>query len=501
MQDSSLSFHVAKQRCRRIWRQDGERCAFEAVLFNPLGGAGKNVLAVMVKAENERPVHLDAVVVQDAHPTRVVGGLWRFFMRVGEIVVGKRFEADEHAGASGQRHVPNEAGIVGDVDGYGRAPNLVEWAQRGTQRMQVIVARAQVVVNEDRVGLAVFLELGSDLLGMAHAIRHAQAVGREIAEAAAVVASAGGDQTGGGEKTAARKKRTAGRRITAVVVLVGGDIARLQVVFLYVMEDARPQLHSIAEREGVGMRRAFLGTRQNVQPAEDYLRSPGTIPIRQLVGAAGKRQMYRDSYDLRHRPKWRPSVEQILVPILDAPVCGSRRGKAGQGKGRREHVLAEARIRVLGIEGIDQQGIVPLDTLLDDARVDRLAALAGIERGSGGHFTGNPALQDGTDERVRPYVWEAILGIACAIRASVVSRPSTSSVSNNGGAFLRPQTATRMGWNICPAFRPSSCAAARRAWSSGSCLNSTFASTACAFWRTFSAMAASPFCGTSSAAS
>jgi hypothetical protein len=38
-----------------------------------------------------------------------------------------------------------------------------------------------------------------------------------------------------------------------------------------------------------------------------------------------------------------------------------------------------------------------------------------------------------------------ILRIASSILASVVSRPSTSSVSNNGGAFLRPQTATRMG--------------------------------------------------------
>src|SRR5216117_1053496 len=38
-------------------------------------------------------------------------------------------------------------------------------------------------------------------------------------------------------------------------------------------------------------------------------------------------------------------------------------------------------------------------------------------------------------------------------RVSTVSRPSASSVSNSGGAFLRPHTATRMGWNICPVLR------------------------------------------------
>ena len=32
-------------------------------------------------------------------------------------------------------------------------------------------------------------------------------------------------------------------------------------------------------------------------------------------------------------------------------------------------------------------------------------------------------------------------------------------VSKSGGAFLRPQTATRMGWNMGPAFRPSVAAA------------------------------------------
>src|ERR1700751_4242600 len=59
--------------------------------------------------------------------------------------------------------------------------------------------------------------------------------------------------------------------------------------------------------------------------------------------------------------------------------------------------------------------------------------------------------------------------VASSILLNVVSLPSTSSVSNNGGAFLRPQTATRIGWNIWPGLIPSSCAAVWRAWSNGSC--------------------------------
>jgi len=40
---------------------------------------------------------------------------------------------------------------------------------------------------------------------------------------------------------------------------------------------------------------------------------------------------------------------------------------------------------------------------------------------------------------------------------------SLQAESLRGGAFLRPHTATRIGWNICPAFTPNSWAAARRA--------------------------------------
>ena len=60
------------------------------------------------------------------------------------------------------------------------------------------------------------------------------------------------------------------------------------------------------------------------------------------------------------------------------------------------------------------------------------------------------------------------------MRLRQVSRPSTSKVSNSGGASLRPHTATRMGWNIWPALIFNSAAPARKAASRAACVNSTW---------------------------
>src|ERR1051325_2009913 len=127
--------------------------------------------------------------------------------------------------------------------------------------MQVVAARAEIVVDEYRVGLLVFQKLRSDLLRMAHPVRHAKALSRQIAEAAAVVAPAGSDQAGGGKKPAAGDDRAPRRWVVAIIVLIRGYVARLQAALLDVVQDSRPELDSIAEREGVRMRRAFFGAR------------------------------------------------------------------------------------------------------------------------------------------------------------------------------------------------------------------------------------------------
>src|SRR5580658_5643092 len=137
------------------------------------------------------------------------------------------------------------------------------------------------------------------------------------------------------------------------------------------------------------MRRAFVGTGQHMQPAEDYFRAARAIPVGQLVSPARKREMDRDSHDLRHGMKRRTAIEQVFIPVLDSPVRRRGRGKAGQRQSRCEYVLAEAGIRVFGVERINQQCVV---------RLDSVCGLAGIESRSGCHFRRDPALLDEVQE-------------------------------------------------------------------------------------------------------
>ena len=65
-------------------------------------------------------------------------------------------------------------------------------------------------------------------------------------------------------------------------------------------------------------------------------------------------------------------------------------------------------------------------------------------------------------------IFSRAIAIARSMRLRHVSRPSTSSVSNSGGASLRPHTATRIGWNIWPVLIFNSAAPARSAASSAS---------------------------------
>src|SRR3984957_4125305 len=257
--------------------------------------------------------------------------------------------------------------------------------------MQVIASRAEIVVDEDSVRLAVILKFGSDLLRMLHAVRHAQAVGCEITEAAAVVASAGSDEAGSGEKAVARKNFSARRRIVAIVAFVSRNVAQLQRVCLDVAEDARPELHARTESEGSGGRRTFVRARENMQTAEDHLRSAGSIPVGEFIRAFGERQMHRNADNIRHGMRRRPTVEQVLVPIFDAPVRGRSRGEAGERECRRQDVLAEAGVRVLGIEGINQERIV---------RLERAGSDNGIKRRRNLHFKWNPAFGNRAKERL-----------------------------------------------------------------------------------------------------
>ena len=46
--------------------------AFKTVFFDPLRGAGKDILTIVVEAQNKRPVYLDSVIVQETDTAGVV---------------------------------------------------------------------------------------------------------------------------------------------------------------------------------------------------------------------------------------------------------------------------------------------------------------------------------------------------------------------------------------------------------------------------------------------
>src|ERR1051325_12016123 len=83
----------------------------------------------MIKPQHKRPVHLYTVIVEDARAARIIGRRRRLLPRIQEIPIAERFESNEHTGAAGERHITDEAGIIGDVNRNCRAPDPVKRPQ------------------------------------------------------------------------------------------------------------------------------------------------------------------------------------------------------------------------------------------------------------------------------------------------------------------------------------------------------------------------------------
>src|SRR5262249_48279487 len=158
-----------------------------------------------------------------------------------------------------------------------RAPDFVQRPQRFTKLAQIIAIGTEVIVDEDAVRLTVGLEFRGNLRGIAHSIRHAQAVGREIAKPAAIVTAPGRDQTGGGQETLARQEGPRRRRISPVVTFIGCLVPRPQAACLEVRQNSRPKRYAIAYGERVRVRSALAGTGQDMQAAQDYLAAAGPV--------------------------------------------------------------------------------------------------------------------------------------------------------------------------------------------------------------------------------
>src|SRR6185295_19496861 len=102
---------------------------------------------------------------------------------------------------------------------------------------------------------------------------------------------------------------------------------------------------------------AFVGAGEDVQTAEDDSRAAPSVPGGELENSGGEGEVDADADDLRHRPPRRRTLEQVFVPVLDLPTRRRRAGDAGERERGREHVLAEAGVRILRIKRVDQQRV------------------------------------------------------------------------------------------------------------------------------------------------
>ena len=142
----------------------------------------------MVESKHEAAIHLDSIAMQDFDTPCVVVRARAFLVRGGDVFILQRFETDKHA------RTPRSA-ISRTSDGssvtsieMARAPNLFQRPKCPAKAKQVFGPRAEIVVDEHAVGLAIGAKYLDDLLDIAHEIRHMQTVGRQIAKAAAIVA-------------------------------------------------------------------------------------------------------------------------------------------------------------------------------------------------------------------------------------------------------------------------------------------------------------------------
>ena len=118
-----------------------------------------------------------------------------------------------------------------------------------------------------------------------------------------------------------------------------------------------------------------------MQSAQNDFAAPSSIPARKLKGTFCERQVHGDAHHFGHGRDRRPAVEQIFIPILDAPVAGCSGGEAGERERGRQHMLPEAGVGIFGIKGVDEQR---------RARPDRRRRGGGIEEWWPHHFRGTP---------------------------------------------------------------------------------------------------------------
>ena len=129
------------------WRTPGGR-------LDPGDRPLEHVRPIVVEAQDEAAVDLDAVVVQDRDAPRIVRRARRLLARLDQVLVRRATRSRRRPPCS--RPAPSRGPATGssvDVDRHRRAPDLLQRPQGPAERAQVLGPRAEVVVDEDAVGL------------------------------------------------------------------------------------------------------------------------------------------------------------------------------------------------------------------------------------------------------------------------------------------------------------------------------------------------------------
>jgi hypothetical protein len=105
-----------------------KRRALETVRLDPVDGPLEHIRAIVIEAEHEAAIDLDAKAVQYGDPTGIVLWSWGFLARIVDVFFIQGFKSDKYAGTSRDGHVPDERQIIRDIDRDRRA--LATWDSR-----------------------------------------------------------------------------------------------------------------------------------------------------------------------------------------------------------------------------------------------------------------------------------------------------------------------------------------------------------------------------------
>ena len=123
VQQASLPFQLAEKWRARIGGQNVKGRALQSMLFHPVDGSFEYLRAIMIEAEDKAAVDLNPMIVKQVDSTPVLTGKGTFLACFPNVVRTERLESYEDSGTPGERHFPDQTGVVRDVDADGRTPD------------------------------------------------------------------------------------------------------------------------------------------------------------------------------------------------------------------------------------------------------------------------------------------------------------------------------------------------------------------------------------------